>query len=114
MENVEPHLEFLVNEDRTVQIAALSEDLKKTVPLAEQTVSIIGGDRANPTKLELEKKGDVLVSKNTLPDGNDFPVVIQIKTTPDAANSVVKFNLNLEDCPTCDNKEYACECAHAH
>ena len=33
---------------------------------------------------------------------------------PDAAPVREKFNLNLADCPTCDFKEYACVCEHAH
>jgi hypothetical protein len=38
--------------------------------------------------------------------------VVQIKAKPDAKSVTEKFNLNLNDCPTCKNKEYACTCAH--
>jgi hypothetical protein len=27
---------------------------------------------------------------------------------------VIKFNVNMEDCPTCDFLEYACICDHDH
>ena len=108
---VEPHLEFFVTEDRKVQITALGED-GKAIPIAEQSVRVTGGDRSNPTRMSFEKKGDVLVSDTTFPEGNDFPVVVQIKTAPDAKTAMEKFNLNLADCPTCDYKEYACTCDH--
>lgn len=108
---VEPHLEFFVTKDRKVQITALGED-GKMIPIAEQSVSITGGDRANPTRMTLTKEGDVLVSDKAFPEGNDFPVVVQIKATPDAKTVIEKFNLNLNDCPTCKYQEYACTCEH--
>ncbi|MEM7600003.1 MAG: hypothetical protein AAF357_01150 [Verrucomicrobiota bacterium] len=108
---VEPHLEFFVTEDRKVQITALGED-GEAVPIGEQTVRIIGGSRSNPTRMTLAKTGDVLVSDIAFPDGNDFPVVVQIKPSSDAKTIIEKFNLNLVDCPTCDYKEYACTCCH--
>lgn len=110
---VEPHLEFFVTEDRKVQIAALT-DGGAAQPIGEQTVTIIGGDRSNPTRMKLVKQGDLLVSNEAFPEGNDFPVVIQIKTSADAKAETEKFNLNLADCPTCEYKEYACTCDHEH
>jgi hypothetical protein len=109
---VEPHLEFFVTEDRKVQITALGED-GKAIPISEQSVRVTGGDRSNPTRMSFEKDGDVLVSDIAFPEGNDFPVVVQIKTSPDAESAMAKFNLNLADCPTCDYLEYACTCDHS-
>ncbi|MCB1065378.1 MAG: hypothetical protein KDN20_20985, partial [Verrucomicrobiae bacterium] len=94
IQEVEPHLEFFVTKDRKVQITALGED-GKAVPIGEQTVSVTGGDRSNPTRMSFEKKGDVLVSDISFPEGNDFPVVVQIKPSPDAKTVIEKFNLNL-------------------
>lgn len=108
---VEPHLEFFVTKDRKVQITALGED-GKAVPIGEQSIRVTGGDRSNPTRMTFEKKGDVLVSDTAFPEGNDFPVVVQIKPKSDAKTVIEKFNLNLSDCPTCDYKEYACTCDH--
>jgi len=109
--SVEPHAEFLVTDDRKVQITFVNDDLKP-VPSAEQNVSVIAGDRSSPTSLSFAKSGDVLVSDKVLPGGNDFPVIVQIKTDASAETVREKFNLNLADCPTCDYKEYACTCAH--
>ena len=111
LHGVEPHLEFFVTKDRKVQITALGED-GKAIPIGEQTVRITGGSRSNPTRMTLAKSGDVLVSGIAFPEGNDFPVVVQIKPSADAKTVIEKFNLNLADCPTCDYKEYACTCDH--
>ena len=111
IQEVEPHLEFFVTKDRKVQITALGED-GKAMPIGEQSIRVTGGSRSNPTKMSFEKKGDVLISDSAFPEGNDFPVVIQIKPTPDAKTVMEKFNLNLSDCPTCKFKEYACTCDH--
>ena len=108
---VEPHLEFFVTEDRKVQITALDKD-GKAATIGEQSVSIIAGDRSNPTRMTFSKEGEVLVSDKAFPEGNDFPVVVQIKTTAEAKTVIEKFNLNLEDCPTCSYLEYACTCDH--
>ena len=110
--SVEPHLEFLVTADRKVQITALDDDFKPTT-LGDQTVRAVGGSRSKPTRMNFVKQGNILVSDVALPDGNDFPLVVQIKPTADAKTVIEKFNLNLSDCPTCKHKEYACICEHA-
>ncbi len=109
--SVEPHLEFYVTKDRKVEITALTEDLKAS-KLGGQVIAVIAGDRSKPTKLEFKEEGGRLVSSNTLPDGNDFPVSVSIKADAKAKAVYEKFNLNLEKCPTCKNQEYACICDH--
>lgn len=109
--SVEPHLEFFVTKDRTVKITAL-DDKNKPAKIGKQNVSVVAGERSKPTKLKFEEKDGVLVSDGKLPEGNDFPVVVQIKTSKLAKRVNEKFNLNLKDCPTCKYKEYACACAH--
>ena len=108
---VEPHAEFFVTDDRKVQITFVDDDIK-AVALGEQSVSVIAGDRSSPTQLTFAKSGETLISDKTLPEGNDFPVVVQIKTSPGAETVREQFNVNLKDCPTCDQQEYACICDH--
>lgn len=110
---VEPHLEFFVTDDRKVQITSVDEE-EKAQPIGEQVVKVIGGSRTNPIRLSFAKQGDVLMSDVAFPEGNDFPVVVQIKQTADGETVTEKFNLNLVQCPDCPNKEYACTCDHAH
>ncbi len=109
----EPHLEFLVTNDKKVKLTFLDEN-KKAVPVGDKKVSVTLGDRSNPTKLTFPEGADPLVSENTIPEGNDYPVVVQILASADAKPLFEKFNLNMEDCPTCDYLEYACTCDHAH
>lgn len=108
---VEPHVEFLVTADRKVQITVLDEK-GKAAPLGDLSVSVTGGSRSKPTRMKFEKKGELLVSDTAFPEGNDFPVVVQIKPTANSKPVIEKFNLNLNDCPTCEYKEYACVCEH--
>lgn len=108
---VEPHVEFFVNKDKKVEIRFINDDMKVVAP-GEQVISVILGDRSAPTKLAFTKDGDKLISDKAIPEGADLPTVVQIKAKAGEKAVTEKFNLNLNDCPTCKNKEYACTCAH--
>jgi len=108
---VEPHVEFFVNKEKKVEIRFVDDEMKVVAP-GEQVISVILGDRAAPTKLSFTKDGDKLISDVAVPEGNNHPTVLQIKTTADAKAVTEKFTLNLEQCPTCKFKEYACTCEH--
>ncbi len=108
---VEPHVEFFVNKEKKVEIRFVNDDMKVVAP-AEQVITVTLGERSAPTKLTFTKDGDKLVSDKVIPEGNDYPTVVQIKTTAKAKAVLEKFNLNLEKCPTCKYQEYACTCEH--
>ena len=108
---VEPHVEFFVNKDKKVEIRFIDDDMKVVAPGA-QVISVTLGDRSAPTKLSFTKDGDKLISDKAVPEGNDLPTVVQIREKEGAKAVTEKFNLNLEQCPTCKNKEYACTWAH--
>lgn len=109
--NVEPHAEFFVKPDRTVQIAFVNND-NKVLNAVQQVVKIFAGDRSAITTLNFTAKDGVLVSDVPLPDGDDFPVVVQITVAPGDTAVTEKFTMDFTDCPTCDYLEYACTCAH--
>lgn len=111
IKTVEPNAEFFVTAERKVQITFLGADGKAIAPAA-QVVTVTAGDRSAPTKLSFVKSGNALISEQTLPEGDGFPTVVQIKTTPEAETAVEKFNLHLSKCPECKLGEYACICAH--
>ncbi len=110
--DVEPHVEFLVTDDRKVKITSLNDDNKPSGTAPAFELSLTGGDRSNPTRLQFAAEGTSLVSSGTLPEGQMIPVVLQFKAGEDKP-TMTKFNIDLNDCPTCDYKEYACTCAHA-
>ena len=101
--------EFFVEKDRTVSIAFYDSELKAQ-PVAGQTVTATAEAPSGKTKLEFEKKGDLLVSKTPLPEGQHYTVVVQVK--PDAEAKPKNFRIKLEThiCKKCDNPEYACTC----
>lgn len=107
----EPHAEFLVNKEKKVEIRFIGEDGKVVAP-GTQVVTATLGERSKPTKLTFTKDGDKLISDKPVPEGNDYPTVVQIKADAKAKAVNAKFNLNLSQCPTCDHPEYACTCAH--
>lgn len=111
IETVTPCAEFLVTKDNKVEVRFLDGTGKVVAPAA-QVVTVVMGDRAAPTKLTFTKDGDKLVSDKAVPQGKDLPVVLQIRTTPDAKTVNEKFNLNLAICPECKLGEYACACDH--
>ena len=108
---VEPHVEFFVNKEKKVEIRFI-DDANKVVAPGEQTITVTLGERSKPTKLTFTKVGDKLVSDKTVPEGNDYPTVVQIKTDAKAKPINARFNLNMSKCPTCSNAEYACTCEH--
>ena len=111
IETVSPHAEFLITADKKIEIRFLDE-AGKTIAPAAQIVTVTMGDRSAPTKLAFTKDGDKLVSDKVIPDGKLLPLVLQIKTTPEAKTITTKFNLDLSTCPECKLTEYACTCDH--
>lgn len=109
--SVDPAIEFLVKDDRNVQITLLDSSRKIVTP-TNQVISLYGGERANPTILTFSKKGQILFSDQPLPNENNIPVVLQIKSSPTAPLVREKFKVNLSECPNCDYQEYACVCGH--
>ena len=111
--SIEPHAEFLVTADRKVQITFVDDD-GKTIAPAEKVVTVTTGERSAPVKMTFAKTDTAFLSEQAVPEGNNFPVVVQIKTSPDAKAIVEKFTLNLSICPDCKYAEYACICSHTH
>ncbi len=93
---VEPHLEFKLNDDHSIQIIALTEDAKPA-PIGNQVITVTGGDRSDPADLSFSKNGDALVSNATFPKGKNLPVIVSIQSAPDADATIARFTLNLKD-----------------
>ena len=101
--------EFFVEKDRTISIAFYDAAGKKQ-PLAAQVITATAEAPGAKTKLEFEKKGDLLVSKAPLPAGEGYQIVVQAKTTADAKPKNFRIKLLTHTCGGCPNPEYACTC----
>jgi len=109
LENEAPRAEFFVEKDRTVTITFYDKDLKPVSP-GEQVVTAIAEAKKGKEKLEFEKKGDALVSKTPLPEGDGYTVVVQLKAKPDAKTQNFRIKYDTSTCEKCKRVEYACVC----
>ena len=75
-------------------------------------MTVVTDGKDGKQKMEFEKKGDALVSKSPLPEGDDYNVVVQFKQTADAKQQNFRFKLNMHTCGECKLAEYACICDH--
>jgi hypothetical protein len=104
-----PRPEFYVEKDRKVSIAFYDAN-QKQVPAGAQTVTAIAEAKGGKAKLEFEKKGDLLVSRTALPEGNGYTVVVQFRPSAEATPKNFRIPLNTENCGGCNRAEYACTC----
>lgn len=111
LEKTAPRAEFFVEKDRTVTITFYDAALKP-VAAAAQTVTVIVEAKGGQVKMEFEKKGDVLVSKTKLPEGDGHNLILQVKSAPDARPQNFRFRYDAHHCGGCQRAEYACTCGH--
>ena len=104
-----PRAEFFVEKDHTVSLTFYGEDMKP-VPVADQNATAVAETKDGKKKIEFEKKGDILVSKSPLPEGDGYTVVVQLKQTADAKPKNFRIPLSLSICSKCHHPEYACTC----
>jgi hypothetical protein len=109
LEKTEPRAEFFLEKDRTVTIT-FYDAAQKPVPVADQSVTVIAEAKDGKKTVEFEKKGDRLVSKTALPEGDGYNVVVQFKQTAGAKPQNLRFKLDTHTCGECKRAEYACTC----
>lgn len=103
------HAEFFVEKDRSISIAMYDAALKAQ-PASGEVITATAEAPTGKTKIEFEKKGDLVVSKTKLPEGEGYQVVLQVKTTPESKPKNFRIKLILSLCEKCHNPEYACIC----
>jgi len=111
LEKTEPHAEFVVEKDRSVTINFYGHDMKP-VAATTQSVTVIADAKSGKATLQFEKKGDTLVSKTKLPEGDGYNVVVQFKQTADGKPMNIRFKLDMSICGECKRAEYGCTCGH--
>jgi hypothetical protein len=113
-----PHAEFFVEKDRTVTVTFYDAALKPVAP-GEQVVNAVAEAKTGKVKLEFEKTAAGFVSKQPLPEGDDYTVVVQIRDAAGAKPKNHRVLFHDEVCGECKRAEYACTCeggegAHKH
>jgi hypothetical protein len=101
--------EFFVTAERKVEITFYDAALKP-VDAGAQVVMVTAEPAAGKVKLDLEKTATGFVSKEALPAGEPYRVVVQTRASADAKPKNFRVDLNLEMCEGCQKKEYACTC----
>jgi hypothetical protein len=101
--------EFFVEKDRTISIAMYDAALKAQ-PASTEVITATAEAPSGKVKIEFEKKGDLLVSKTKLPEGEGYQVVLQAKADPEAKTKNFRIKLQTHTCKGCSNPEYACTC----
>lgn len=90
--------EVTVDKDRKARIVFLTKD-NKPATLGSQNITGIAGERSAPTKLTFAKGAEadanVLIADQPLPAGAHVPMILVIKTTPDAKAVTERFELHL-------------------
>lgn len=109
LENESPRAEFFIEKDRSITITFYDNDLKP-IPVSDQIVNIIAEPKTGKIKIPFEKKGDVLVSKSPLPEGEDYNLIVQIQGSSQAKPQNFRILLNQKPCAKCHRPEYACIC----
>jgi hypothetical protein len=111
LEMTEPRAEFYVEKDRTVSITFYDAALKP-IAATTQIVTVIADAKDGKAKVEFDKKGDALVSKTKLPEGDGYNLVVQFRQAADAKSQNFRFKFDLHTCGECKRAEYACICGH--
>ena len=111
LDNPAPRAEFFVNADRIVEIRFYDAAMN-VVPPGEQVVNIIVEAQTGKVKLALQRTGNVLTSAETLPEGDGYLIVVQVKEGPAGKTQNFRIMYHAEQCGECQRAEYACTCDH--
>jgi len=111
LEKTEPKAEFFLEKDHTATITFYDAALKP-VAAGAQAVTVVADAKGGKKTIEFEKKGDVLVSKTKLPEGDEYDLGVQFKQTTEDKPQHFRFKLETHACGECKRAEYACICGH--
>ena len=87
-----------MDKERKARIVFLDKDLKP-VALGKQSITGVAGERSAPVKLAFSNGKDtdanVLIADKALPAGAHVPMLLVIKTSPEAKATTERFELHL-------------------
>ena len=107
-----PHVEFLVQPDRTVLVSFYNKDLKPLAP-ADQVVTATAEAKTGKVNLSFAAKDGALISSAPLHDGDGYRIVVQVRDSAQAKPKNYRLEFHDEVCGECKRAEYACICDDA-
>ncbi len=107
----EPRAEFFVNDERKVEITFLNAE-QEVIPPGERNVRVTASTPTGRKVLEFDSQENVFISREPLPEGEGYTVVIQIWQTSGSRPENFRIVYHDYTCGGCDLVEYACTCDH--
>ena len=111
LDNTAPRAEFVIDADRRVTVSFYDAQLKP-VPASGQVVAVTAEPKSGKVALTMEAKDGAFVSKEPLPEGEGYNLIVQVKVAAEAAPQNFRLSMDLSNCGGCKLKEYACTCDH--
>lgn len=111
LDNAAPRAEFVIGTDRRVTVNFYDAQLKP-VPASGQVVAVTAEPKSGKVPLTMEAKDGAFASKEPLPDGDGYNLIVQVKANADATPQNFRITYDFHECGGCKLKEYACICDH--
>lgn len=112
LENDAPRAEFFINAERKVELRFYDADLNPVAP-GDQVVNVIANAPGGKANLDLQPQGDALVSTASLPEGDGYVIIVQVRANATAKPQNFRIIYHSEICGECNRAEYACICDHS-
>lgn len=101
--------ELLISPEGIATITFLDAEKKPAAP-GVRTAVLFAQLESGRKEIELERKGDVFVSKEALPKPEGYLLVVQTRSAPDAKPTNTRAKYEMHVCGGCKLSEYACTC----
>jgi len=111
LENFDPQAEFFLEPDHTATITFYDSEMKP-VAAQSQVANLIAQATDGKVTIAFEIRDGVLVTKDKLPEGDGYNIVIQLRQNADAKPQNYRFALLAHLCDECQRAEYGCICGH--
>lgn len=109
LETTPARAEFYVTPEKKVEVVFYDAALQPVAP-GTQVVTLTAEAPGGRTTVALEPTATGFISKEALPDGAPYRVVLQVRAAAGDKPQNHRIDLNLAHCGECSRAEYACTC----
>lgn len=102
-------VEFVVTPEGKAEIIFYDAALQAVAP-GTQVVTVTAEAPGGRSVLELDRTATGFVSRQPLPGGTPYRVVVQVRAAPGEKPQNHRVDLDLGPCGECSRAEYACIC----